>query len=179
MGQNSAAILGGVPNPQDRYHVSATDPVNDDVGWHHHQLARARLHTGPASMRKHFQAVTCDQQPAPDPPSRDRIAGRDGANDPVSIGQGLGPSDDRHAQRGSGAGASNSPWASHSSHARTSAWGAVRESASDSAMASTRASASSSSIKGQGEVVMGRWRLSRWVSTLVFPARARRGAGKQ
>lgn len=181
MGQNSAAILGGVPNPQDRYHVNTTDPVDDDIGRHHHQLARAELHTGPASMGKHSRVVAGEQQPAPDTSSRDRIVSRDIANDPAGTAQGPGPSGDRHAQRGSGAGASNSPWASRSSHARTSAWGAVRESASDSAMAaaSTRASASSSSIKGVGVVMGTQCRLSRWVSSLIVLSRGRRGSGKR
>ena len=52
------AILGRMPNPQDRDHVRAGDPVHNEVGGHDHQLSRAGLAPRSATTGKYHQAVT-------------------------------------------------------------------------------------------------------------------------
>jgi hypothetical protein len=51
------AVLGRVPNAQDRHHVRAGDPVDNEVGRHDHQLSRASLTPGSTTTGKYHQAV--------------------------------------------------------------------------------------------------------------------------
>ncbi len=91
----SGAVLGGVPDAQDHHRVGGSDPIDDEVGRHDHQLSRSGLASGPAAMGEHHQAVTGEQDLPPDPLGCDRIIGRDVADDPADIGQGPGTPDDR------------------------------------------------------------------------------------
>ena len=112
------AILGSVPDAEDRHQVRARDPVDDEIRRHDHQFPRSGLASGPTAAGEHHQAVAGEQKLAPDALGRDRIVGCDVADDPTDIGQRLGTPND--GQRGSGGGTSNSPWASRRSQARAS-----------------------------------------------------------
>jgi hypothetical protein len=53
----SGAVLGSVPDAQNRHHVRGGDPVDDEVGRHDHQLSRSSLTSRVTAMGEHHQTV--------------------------------------------------------------------------------------------------------------------------
>ncbi len=91
----SGAVLGRMPDAQDRHQVRTGDPIDDKIGRHDHQLTRTGLAPGPATVGKYRQTVTSEQKFATHALGCNRIVGRDVANDSADIGQRPGTPDDR------------------------------------------------------------------------------------
>lgn len=91
----SGTVLGSVPHAQDRHRVRVGYPVNDEVWRRDDQFSCSALTSGPAAPGEQHQTVAGEQQLAADPFGGDRIVGRDVADDPADVGEGLGSPDDR------------------------------------------------------------------------------------
>lgn len=92
-GVRSGTFLSGVPYAQNGHGIRAGNPIDDDVGRHRDQFAGFRLTARPAAAGEHRQTVAGKQKLAPDPSGRDRVIGRDIANDSTDISQRSGTPD--------------------------------------------------------------------------------------